>query len=302
MGKDTAISWTHHTFNPWWGCEKVSAACANCYAERDAIRWGLEVWGKAATRRFMSERYWMQPHKWDIEAKAARARRRVFCASLADVFEDRDELPPVRERLWDLIELTRGLDWLLLTKRPENIRAMVPPAWLKTPPASVWYGTTVEDQEQAEKRIPELLKVPARIRFLSCEPLLGPLDLARYLLDPPPEHSHFDQVGCDCSPEPKGALDWIIAGGESGPKARPSPLAWIRQLRDQAVSASVPFHFKQWGEWAPQPQLRPGLTPKDYTVAGGDFVERVGKKAAGRLLDGRTWDEVPKSPLEDACR
>lgn len=288
MGKTTSIEWTHHTFNPWWGCEKVSPACTNCYAERDAKRYGHHVWGKAAPRRTLSPEYWMQPHKWDVQAKLFGERRRVFCASMADVFERREGLQPIREQLWTLIESTSGLDWLLLTKRPENILPMIPESWQRSPRPNVWYGTTVESQEWADKRIPELLQVPAAVRFLSCEPLLGPVDLSPYLRTARGEAAPL--------------VHWVIAGGESGPRPRPMHPRWARSLRDQAQAAGVAFHFKQWGELLPGgndvggpswPHGKPERIPPASECIEDEFFYPVGKKNAGRLLDGRTWDQFP---------
>jgi protein gp37 len=185
---------------------------------------------------------------------------------MADVFEARGDLTAARERLWRLIDSTPSLDWLPLTKRPEHAAGLVP--WEgKSWPPNVWLGATVESQEWATMRIPLLLSLPARVHFLSCEPLLGALDLREWLPSGP--HSR---------------IDWVIAGGESGPRARPLAAEWLRALRDQCLSAGVPFHFKQWGEWGPA---------GDATTAV-DLV-KLGKKAAGRHLDGRTWDEVPLS-------
>jgi protein gp37 len=236
--RDSKIEWTHHTFNPWWGCEKVSPGCANCYAEALAHRWGQHVWGDRAPRRPMSDRYWIQPHKWDVEAKVAGERRRVFCASMADVFERRPGLQPARERLWSLIEETSGLDWLLLTKRPENIRDMIPDSWQRNPRPNVWFGTSAEDQERAEARIPELLRVPGVRHFLSCEPLLGDLDLGEYL--PGDRWLHSEE------PMDK-PLDWVIVGGESGHSVRPAHETWFFDLVGQCRAAGVPVFVKQLG-------------------------------------------------------
>lgn len=175
MGRESKISWTHSTFNPWIGCTKVSAGCAHCYAEATMdTRWGRVKWGDNGTRSKTSEKYWRDPIRWNADAIAARERRRVFCASLADVFEDRDELIPWRSELMDLIIATPQLDWLLLTKRPENIDRMVG-GW--TNRHNVWLGTSVENQETANERIPKLMQCGAAVLFLSCEPLLGPIDL-----------------------------------------------------------------------------------------------------------------------------
>jgi len=297
MGKTTAIQWCHHTFNPWWGCEKISAACANCYAESIARRFGKDVWGKDAPRRPQSASYWLQPYDWDYEAQKAKTRRRVFCASMADVFEGRRDLDRLRNALWLLIDSTPFLDWLLLTKRPENILQMVPQNWLDSPRANVWIGTTVENQEQAEHRIPELLRVPARVRFLSCEPLLGPVDLGPWLSDPCDclipalEGAGQHTPTCKTFSEPWG-LDWVIVGGESGPKARPMHPAWARQLRAKTQFYGVPFFFKQWGTYRPATN-REALPAKGAVLLDHDAMVRVGVKAAGRELDGEEWNQIP---------
>jgi protein gp37 len=280
MGQDSAIEWTDHTFNPWWGCTRVSPACQHCYAETLAHRFGTE-WGKNADRRFFGDKHWNEPRRWDRAAAKAGVRRRVFCASMADVFEDRPELAEHRERLWRLVADTPHLDWLLLTKRPENVLSMTPWAWRvgehsdpphhEDPihwPRNAWVGTTVEDQEHADERIPHLLAVPAPVRFLSCEPLLGPIWL---------------RLGVGMRHE---GIGWVIAGGESGPGARPMQLEWATDLRDQATGAGVPFLFKQWGEWRP-------IEGDEADELNPHGLIRVGKKEAGRQLGGRTWDELP---------
>ena len=180
MGKDTRIEWTHHTFNPWWGCVRVSDACDHCYAETWAKRLGEDVWGAKSERRFFGDAHWKEPLKWDREAKESKTRRRVFCASMADVFENRKDLVPHRLRLLDLIAATPHLDWLLLTKRIHLVRKQLPKGYEL--PSNVWLGATVENQDAAGKRLKYLLEFdrPA-VRFLSCEPLLGPLDLRQWL-------------------------------------------------------------------------------------------------------------------------
>lgn len=270
MGKNSKIEWTHHTFNPWWGCVKISHACTHCYADTWARRVGMDLWGPKAPRRFFSDAHWRQPLLWDREAEKTGQRLRVFCASMADVFEDRRDLDKPRTRLWELIEETPHLDWLLLTKRPEHIgRLGMRGAW----PANVWLGTTVEDQRTAEERVPHLAAQSAKVRFISAEPLLGPVDLTRWLGD---------------------SLHWVIAGGESGGKARIVSPTWIRSLRQQCRSGKVGFHFKQWGEWAPEVDTGASAT-RCFPAADGIMMARVGKRNAGRELDGRTWDELPKS-------
>src|ERR1051325_9210230 len=153
MGKTTGISWTDHTFNPWWGCVKVSPACDSCYAETWAHRTGHEVWGKDAPRRFFGDRHWQEPLHWNEQAAKDGQRRKVFCASMADVFERRDDLNESRSRLWKLIEATPLLDWLLLTKRPYNISLMIPVYWLQNPVPNAWFGVTAENEEYAQRRL-----------------------------------------------------------------------------------------------------------------------------------------------------
>jgi len=280
MGKDSSIEWTHHTFNPWWGCTKVSPGCSNCYAEAWAKRVGQKIWGAGEDRRFFTEKHWAEPLKWNEEAKSDKIRKRVFCASMADVFEFRADLNPWREKLWQLIRQTEWLDWLLLTKRPQNILVKAP--WTSDWPANVWIGTTVEDQKRADERLPILLKIPAKCRFLSCEPLLGAVDLSPWttLL---PKNLH--------------PINWVIAGGESGPNARAMLPSWARQLRDQCQQADIPFHFKQWGHWTPisAPKTEnKGIRAFWDDVMGIEiFMEPKGKKIAGRRLDGITWDQLP---------
>ena len=272
MARNSAIEWTGHTFNPWWGCTKVSPACDHCYAEAWARRTGFDVWGADAPRRRLSDHYWRQPLRWDQDAAQSGQRARVFCASMADVFECNSALDDLRERLWTLVGITPNLDWLLLTKRPHLARQLTP--WANAWPTHVWLGTTVENQFFADHRIPFLLDVPCRYRFLSCEPLLGPVDLSTYI----------------------AGLHWIIAGGESGSSARPTHPDWFRGLRDQCVNAGVAFHFKQWGNWYPHEKCG---VEHDGTVTS--FV-RMSKKTAGRVLDGRTWDELPYGYADRAVR
>ena len=176
---NSKIEWTTHTFNPWWGCTKVSEACKHCYAETWAKRVGHNVWGPKPQRRVMSENHWKQPLKWNRDAEGIDERPRVFCASMADVFEDRDELRPHRVRLFELIEKTPNLDWLLLTKRPQNIGRMA--HWTRDWPDNVWLGTTIEMQHRAEELLPYLEAIPAKVRFISAEPLLGPLSIEPWL-------------------------------------------------------------------------------------------------------------------------
>ncbi|MCC9708234.1 phage Gp37/Gp68 family protein [Streptomyces sp. MNU76] len=179
MGDHTAIEWTDRTFNPWWGCSRISPGCRNCYADQLAHRWGHDVFHLGGQRRMLSGANWRKPLKWNREAQEAGTPLRVFTASMGDVFEDHPQVTTARERLWELIDQTPWLRWQLLTKRPENVSAMVP--WKDAWPDHVWIGTSCEDQRRADERIPLLLQINARVRFLSCEPLLGPIDLGRWL-------------------------------------------------------------------------------------------------------------------------
>jgi protein gp37 len=327
MAAKTNISWCDHTFNPWVGCSKISLACDHCYAEIWAKRSGhTELW--LGHRRRTTEANWLQPLKWDAAARAAGTRVRVFCASLADVF---DNLVPPQWRidLFELIGKTTNIDWLLLTKRIGNAHRMLdevmdvmshglqrwgePMAW-----PDVWLGITVCNQAEADRDIPKLLTTPARVRFLSCEPLLGPIDL-RGLLQRCPTHDYAGGFCIqDCGDWQR--LNWVIAGGESGGKARPSHPDWFRSLRDQCVAAGVPFHFKQWGSWMPhRPQAGGDLggdvrrgrvtvvhptgesdvevfqrTGGRNTIPGTRYVIRIDKKVAGRTLDGVVHDSFPE--------
>lgn len=302
MGKNSGIEWTHHTFNPWIGCTKVSPACANCYAERDFDhRYKMVKWGPEGFRKVTSDANWIKPIQWNAEAAQAGVRERVFCASLADVFEDwqgyvmpgnpgddPETLDEVRKRLFDLIDRTPYLDWLLLTKRPENIRRLGD----CRPRQNVWLGTSVENQEWADKRIPQLLNCRnlTPVLFLSCEPVVGHIELAypeKFYPEGPRYCCNGHECGCHGMPvDPPayinacfGGVDWVITGGESGPNARPADPNWFRSLRDQCSQSGVAFHFKQWGEF------------------NADQV-RVGKKNAGRLLDGVEWNEVPRTEIK----
>lgn len=275
--ENSKIEWTHHTFNPWIGCTKVSPGCMHCYAEALMDkRHGRAKWGKGQPRVRTGAEYWRGPRRWDRAAREGQERPRVFCASLADWLDD--EVPV--EWLADLLEVVRctpNLDWLLLTKRPQNWQSRMqavlewyglrqPPtprpravtdeeadamnwleAWLRNDgidpiPENVWVGTSAEDQARWDERMPELMKIPARIRFVSAEPLLGGIEMG------------------DMVP------DWLIVGGESGPGARKMESEWVESLHRQSRGRTA-FFFKQWGG--------------------------VNKRATGRALYGQTWDEIP---------
>ena len=284
MAENSNIEWTLHTMNPWVGCSKVSAGCKNCYAETLMDqRYGRVKWGPNGTRSRTADSNWRQPLRWNKKAEQAGERHRVFCASLADVFEDRPELVQWREDLFRLIMATPHLDWLLLTKRPENIlrmwpeeeddddigpMALSPSAYGKQLRrfANVWLGTSVEDQEAADQRIPELLKAThlCRYTFLSCEPLLGPVDLTSipdghptlgngYTYSALTGKYNWDD-GDTLSPPPwLRAIGWIIVGGESGPGKRQFDPDWARSLRDQCAASGVAFFMKQMDKVASIP-------------------------------------------------
>ena len=221
MSADSKIEWTDHTFNIVWGCTKVSPGCKHCYADSFAKRTGHDVWGADKPRRVLSDNNWAQPIKWNAVAARKGQMARVFCSSMADVFEDHPTNAEQRKRLWPLIRSTPWLQWLLLTKRPENVRGMVPETWLSEWPANVLPGTTVEDQEWFDKRSPCLATVPSPW-FLSYEPALGPIDFGGLV-----------------------GVSWLIVGGESGGGARPMSEEWVSSARDQATKARVAFFYKQ---------------------------------------------------------
>jgi len=240
MGTKTGIEWTDHTFNPWIGCTKVSAGCANCYAENLMDqRWKKVAWGPGKDRKRTKPAYWREPLKWDQAAAAAGERRRVFCASLADVF-DEEVWSDWRSELFDLILRTPNLDWLILTKRAKQMRDFME-NWLQVWPgasiANIWLGVSVEDQKTADERIPFLLESPAAIRFVSYEPALDPVDFTEWLRP---------TFGPNCVQGPSN-LNWIIVGGESGADARVFHLEWALSTIMQCHAAGVACFVKQLG-------------------------------------------------------
>lgn len=323
MSENSTIEWTDHTFNPWEGCQKVGPGCDRCYAEVRNSRFagGTAInWGPGAPRRRTSVSNWNKPLAWNkahAEFFAVYGRRqRVFCASLADVF-DNAVSDDWRADLFDLILATPNLDWLLLTKRIGNVTGMAPYDWTcqrRGWPAHVWIGATIVNQEEADRDIPKLLAVPAARRFLSMEPLLGAVDLR--LQRPVTDKDRQDMDGyCSHITTAAGAgLHWVIVGGESGAGARPMHPDWAFDLRDQCATAGVPFLFKQWGEWTPGVNVegtrgtvdtahwfnecwsygRENLASFGHVDDEPDLY-RVGKKAAGRLLEGVQHDGFPVS-------
>jgi protein gp37 len=223
MAAFSDIEWTTHTFNPWMGCQKVSLACDNCYAECLTKRYGHVEWGPHANRKRTSPTNWRKPFSWNRAAERDGYVARVFCASLADVFDNHTSVDPAwREELFAMVKATEFLDWQILTKRPQNLGRMLPTDWGDAREyMNVWLGTTTENQQAADRRIPHLIKTPARIHFLSVEPMLGPVE---------PDLSK---------------IDWVICGGESGGGKRPMNLDWARALRDQCATEGVAFFMKQ---------------------------------------------------------
>lgn len=255
MSEKTGIAWTDHTFNPWWGCIKVSPGCKHCYAETFSTRYGHDVWGPATTttRRTFGLKHWLEPEKWNAESERDATtgsglgrRHRVFSGSMCDVFEDHPMANATRDDLWGTIRLTPWLDWQLLTKRPENIASMLPSDW-GDGHANVWLGTSVEDQERADERIHKLLDVPAKRRFLSCEPLIGPVDLS------PLQIQHYTDR----------QIHWVIVGGESGGDRRPMEIDWLAHIVGHCRVSGVPVFVKQDNAFKPDQR---GRIPDDLWI------------------------------------
>ena len=317
MAENSHIGWTDHTFNPWIGCLKVSPGCKNCYAEVDTFARrersrGRELWGPNSLRHRTSSAYWNKPINWNYihwcecskcgwrgdwnktkpnyelhgspscplcMGSVKSSRQRVFCASMADVFEDHPALNIWREDLFQLIEQTPNLDWLLLTKRPENVKRELP--------GNVWLGVSVEDQKHAKKRIPLLQKIDAKLKFLSCEPMLDYIDLS-FAVEPDedawsevhasrddddepeefvqeceaeldwvnygnelvynPEHREWSErqrMSAGFKTLKHGVIDWVICGGESGPHRREMMIHWAEMLYAECKQAGIPFFMKQ---------------------------------------------------------
>jgi protein gp37 len=249
MAENSKIEWCSHTFNPWIGCQHVSAGCDHCYAEtQNAFRRWVPEWGPGTDRRRTSEANWKKPLAWAKAARGFNERPRVFCASLADWLDNMAE-ERWREDLCNLIEATPELDWLLLTKRPENYRRLAPYPWrIGAPPPNVWLGITAEDQPNYDRRWPIIREIDASVLFVSYEPALGPLHIADFISYP----------------------DWIICGGESGGHARMMDPAWARHLRDQCARRGVSYFFKQMTRKAPIPAdllVRQFPTPRRIAAA-----------------------------------
>ncbi|WP_454830674.1 phage Gp37/Gp68 family protein [Paraburkholderia xenovorans] len=301
MGTSTAIEWTDSTWSPWEGCQNVGPGCDHCYAE-SMNRWlrSGSNWGPGAPRRTYSETHWKKPLRWNADAARTGRHRKVF-PSVCDPF---DNAAPEgeRQRFAELIRSTPHLIWLLLTKRIGNAGPMLKAMFPDGTPENVWLGATIVNQDEADRDIPKLIDAPASVRFLSMEPLLGEVSL-------------YDWIGPWGKPGQLQAppmIDGVFVGGESGRGARPMHPSWARSLRDQCDNAGVAFHFKQWGEWAPGNSCAGNdLIDRDRrNIASGFFdynggwnllgpnafrqtMDRIGRKAAGRHLDGRLHDDFP---------
>lgn len=335
MSDNSKIEWCDATWNPVTGCRKVSEGCRNCYAMKFAERW------RGTLGHYFENGFdvTLRPEKLDQPLLWKRPRR-IFVNSMSDLFHESVDEKFIA-KVFGIMWLAQHHTFQILTKRPERMSRLLNnedfqmhtgwfasqaireygldrskyenlPGW---PNPNIWLGVSVENQKAADERIPLLLQTPAAVRFLSCEPLLGPVRFWPYTLTERPcfvceaEDSLGEDRGTQSHPincgwrkdvgqEGSRGIDWIIVGGESGPGARPMHPEWARSLRDQCQAAGVPFHFKQWGEWAPG-ECFPGHIPSGTSYDFGEDLDdnnalwRVGKKTAGRMLDGRTWDEMP---------
>lgn len=325
MAENTEISWTDSTQSWWIGCTAISDACTHCYAEALNKRTGGDNWGNKPRRR-TSVQNWNNPLRWQRKAGEFFAqhgrRRRVFVSSMSDFYDNQVD-PQWRADAWDVIRQCPDLDWLILTKRPQNIRKMLPPFWDEIKDR-IWSGTTVEDQPRAETNIPHILRIDSRYRFISAEPLLGPLFLREIKVGVEPTRyldaltgsiysiSGYDgmRLTHDYAPH---KLDWVITGGESGHGARPMHINWPRVIRDDCEMAGVAFHWKQWGSHIPDwmdPAWQENTPPSGELLSrrflvnpwahtgeptGGPpphYVIRTKAKVAG-LLDGKTHKAFP---------
>lgn len=346
---ESSIEWTDATWNPVTGCTRASAGCDNCYAVKMTKRLAAMGQAKYSGLVNVSKNHFNGVVKCHEDALTIplkwRKPQRIFVNSMSDLFH-KDVPFEFIDKVFAVMALAPQHTFQILTKRPERMaeyfeinksavtlfidrapscdngkwcdlarHMSLRPGFRCFPLPNVWLGTSVENQATAEERIPHLLRVPAAVRFLSCEPLLGPVDLTRLAV----RRNFIDCLSCDYHdgqgtiiagpPSGTGPIDWVICGGESGPKARPMDPVWARSLRDQCVAAGVPFFFKQWGEWVDEmhdeanchtQQTSDAFVTLLKDEAGnvcdyeGFYMCRAGKAKAGRLLDGRTWDEFPE--------
>ncbi len=289
MGKHSKIEWTHHSWNPWWGCTKVGPGCDNCYAEAFTRRLGLDVFGPGKPRRTFTDKHWHQPLHWNAEAEAEGRQALVFGNSMCDVF-DKEAPAGLRADLWQLVKATPSLIWIFATKRIGNASRYLPTDWGAGYPNVVLLVSVTDDKEYL-RDVPDLIATPARWRGVSAEPLLGPIylwadDIATHLLS---------------------KLDWFIIGGESGHDGILRPVSpmhpkWARMIVSACLNARVPVLFKQWGRYLPGSQVRGLFTDaqlcdfKFKTVTQNGIEAAcfdVGKGRAGRILDGILWEQFP---------
>jgi protein gp37 len=286
MSNEPVVHLAHHAFKPWWGYKKFPLI-------QDTSRWPTReyapdpagIWKPEAQARFLSDMHWSTPVQWNNAAAARNQRERVLCAPTPDLFQYHDDLPTWRPRLLDLIAATPSLDWLLLSRHAYAIKRVLPKGY--TLPHHTWLGAHVMDQHRADSSIPYLQAVPtAGVRFLYCEPLLERIDIRRYL-------------------EPRrnaGRIDWVVCGGQSRNGAEPMHPEWVESLLRQCQEAGVPFFFKQWGIWTPLESVDISLVRAREVIEAyqqpedrSGVMARVSKRAAGRMLNGRTWDQFPES-------
>ena len=296
MGSKTGISWTDATWNPVTGCTRISAGCQNCYAEKMAKR--LQAMGSPRYSNGFDVAFHYDtlsiPMRW-------KKPKRIFVNSMSDLFHDDVPESFIRAVFTTMANCQQHI-FQVLTKRHKRVceilnewqdSGLVLREGYGSVLPNVWLGVTAEDQKNADERIPWLLKTPAAVRFVSVEPMLGLLNVSPYL-----GKNILPSIHC-LSNDVMDGIDWVICGGESGPNARPMHPDWVRSLRDQCVAASVPFFFKQWGEYAPESALDSSITPSTHSLheshmfSDGQRVYRVGKKNAGMLLYGETWNQFP---------
>jgi protein gp37 len=278
MGEVSRIGWTDGTFNPWWGCTEVSreetggGGCDNCYAREFAKRYGWP-WGQGAPRRFFGDKHWLEPVKWNRKAKEAGKRMKVFCASMADILDNEFDQAH-RERLWALSQECDWIDWQFLTKRIGNAKAMFPAEWVRNGfPKNIWMGITVVNQEEADRDIGKLLELAARVRWISAEPLLGPVDFTKLPTSNRIGHRDalrglFKSMPANVMSRDKvvgsalidvdvgGKIDWVVVGGESGVKPRDFQISWLDRIVNDCRAAGVSVYVKQDSGYKPGQQGR----------------------------------------------
>lgn len=318
---ETQIEWADAVWNPVTGCTPISEGCEHCYARRMAYRLRGR-YGYPEDNPFCVT---LHPERLGEPRKISGDGKRIFVCSMGDLFH-----PSVPDefiaRVWAVMQLEVRHYFIVLTKRPErlleiyprlqelmeihaedSLKQAAPCTYGPWPLPNVWIGVTAENQQRADERIPILLQIPAAVHWVSCEPLLGPIDLSPWLKDwscPVCSGTGVVRFGMATKRCPKQChrswkegcqLHWVICGGETGPNARPMHPDWVRSLRDQCQAASVPFFFKHWGEWREDSFAWANLSSRPSIDVHGTCFVRIGRKTAGRLLDGRTWDEFPQA-------